>query len=44
VRGGRPSILVDGGDNIRFAALGNITSGGISAPLAPEMLPLNLAG
>jgi hypothetical protein len=43
VRGGRPSIVVDGGDTVRVAALGNITSGGISAPLAPEMLPLNLA-
>lgn len=42
VRNGGISIQVTGDGKV--AAIGNITTGGIAAPLPPEMLPLNLIG
>jgi len=43
VRGGEESIRLANG-NALVAAVGNITTGRINAPLRPEMQPLNLIG
>ncbi|RZL91036.1 MAG: right-handed parallel beta-helix repeat-containing protein [Variovorax sp.] len=43
VRGGKPSMTVSP-QNAVVAAVGNITSNSIAAPLKPEMVPLNLIG